>query len=794
MTQETSQRAIKKKSSDIPIIDVMPQPVNETTMRDILGMLKRRRKLLASVVSVGMIGTAVFLFLATPKFEAKGQLLIDNRASQVKNIKSIIETRASDISDVPNEVQLLMSRVLAGAVVDSLGLGADPEFNPTMSRSRVADGNKPVANGVAGTEKAADAGTPVAAPVAVNAAGTETSADAAKTVPVLMYGGARAKILDNFLKRLDVNAERRSRVVDVTFRSADPEKAAQIVNMLMKSYLNNQVRNQKETLEKATGRLDKIVSDLKLEVTKAEATIQNFRAKSRLIDVKRGTSVTGQQLEEYNSRLIQARAEEAAHSARLKQTMVLLKSDGSMNASPEVLRSALIQRLREKEAELERQRSDLTTRYGDRHPKIIKVQAEILDLRAKIQDEVNKIVESLSNEVAIAKAKSAALRSGLAKLETKAIDVNRMQGRFEELERDLISKRTQYQTFLVRLRETSALQAMVEPSARIVSFAEVPARPAFPRPGLTLALAGMFSALAAFMIVMIAEALRRTFETTNEAENILRVRPLGAMSKLTSLRKFLARPEDVFSGVTSFHLAQCIQSIRSTLYLANNSQHPKSVLVTSALPEEGKTTFALVYASFCALKGQRVIVLDCDFIQPKLHQHLSVTNDEGLANVLMDKNVLQRVIRTSPNGGFDFITSGQSAMGKPELLDAAAMQELLQTLSWDYDVIVVDTSPVLSVANAPVLARQVDSTVFVVQWRKTRRDLAKVAIQRLQSVGGAPVSGFVLSNVNPRLYEGPDNLFDSAAGDIDNEGFVRRMARRLGFGGGYAGVSSVSYR
>lgn len=749
----------------------MPQPVNETTMRDILGMLKRRRKLLASVVFVGMIGTAVFLSLVTPKFDAKGQLLIDNRANQVKNLNSIIETRASDISDVPNEVQLLMSRVLAGAVVDMMELGNDPEFNSTMTRSRVADGEKPIANGVAGTEKADDG---------------------AKSALTPMYGGARAKILDNFLKRLDVNAEKRSRVVDVTFRSADPEKAAQIVNTLMKSYLNSQIREQKETLEKATGRLDKIVNDLKLEVTNAEASLQNFRSRSRLIDVKRGTSVTGQQLEEYNSRLVQARAEEAAHSARLKQAMVLLKSDGSMNSSPEVLRSALIQRLRERETELQRQRSDLTTRYGARHPKIIKVQAEILDLRQKIKDEINKIVESLSNEVAIAKAKSAALKTGLAKLETKAIDVNKVQSQFDELERDLISKRTQYQTFLVRLHETSALQAMIEPSAQIVSFAEVPARPAFPRPGLTLALAGMFSALAAFMIVMVAEAMRRTFETTNEAENILGVRPLGAMLKMSSLQKFLARPEEVFSGVASFHLAQCIQSIRSTLYLANNSQNPKSVLVTSALPDEGKTTFALVYACFCALKGQRVIVLDCDFIQPKLHQHLSVSNDEGLANVLTDNKVLQRVIRTSPNGGFDFITSGQSAMGRPELLDAGAMQELLQTLSWDYDVIIVDTSPVLSVANAPVLAKQVDSTVFVVQWRKTRRDLAKVAVQRLQSVGGAPVSGFVLSNVNPRLYEGPDNLFDNAAGDIGNEGFYRRMARRLGFGGGYANVSSVS--
>ncbi len=819
MAQEIGKFAAKNKTLDVPVIDMMPEPVNEITIRDIMNMLRRRRKIMGAIFSLGVIGTAVFLLLVTPKYQAVGQLLMDNRASLVRNINSVIATPQSDLADVPNEVQILMSRVLAGVVVDKLGLAEDPEFNASLRSSLrdAIDGNGKQVSDQGGVNGALPAPAAQTKPAVVSAtemnAPTGPVADAkpgdklstqmvsadkapaehkevkADAAMALMHA-SRVKILDAFLKRLEVKAEKRSRVIEVAFESADSKKAAKVVNTLMESYLTNQVQYQKKTLTKATERLKKIVADLKVEVSHAEAAMQKYRESKRLIDVRRGTNIAGQQLAEFNSRLVQAQAEEAASSARLKQMLVLLKSDGSVNAAPEVLRSALIQRLREKETELLRERSDLVTRYGDRHPRMIKVQAELQNLRQKIKDEVSKIVEGLTNELAIARAKTKALREGLQKLETLALNSNDVQVQMDEFERDLASKRKQYETFQLRLRETSAQQEMIEPTARIVSFAEVSSKPSFPKKGPTIAIAMMFSALIAFVVVLVTEALRRTFETMSEAENVLGARPLGAMPKIGSVNSFLTRPEESFAGNSNLHMVQSVQSVRSTLYLVNDSQHPKSILMTSALPGEGKTELALIYASFCALKGQRVIVLDCDFINPRIHQHLSVANGEGLSDALTGSSSLPQVIRTFAEGGFDFISSGAAAVGKPELLDAAAMQELLQTLSWDYDVIIVDTSPVLSVANAPVLAKQMDSTVFVIQWRKSRRDLAKIAVERLQNVSGAAIGGFVLSDINPRRYEGADNLFDKVTSDDVRDGFFSRLARRFGLGGGLAGAAS----
>jgi uncharacterized protein involved in exopolysaccharide biosynthesis len=588
MEQNLSRGPGKGRGVDVPVIDVTTDAGTELTLRDVLGMLKRRRAMLATIFSVGMVGVAVFLFMVTPKFAAKGQLLIDNRASQVRNRKSVIATPASDISDVPNEIQMLQSRVLAATVIEQLEMRDDPEFNrgkrrigapqgelvepsqpdaATKSDPAAKPGQAPGADQLVMADQAVNADqmpTPVRSvkeegetppstePAKIGeSVETDPAANAGQTGPgmgaAVIQGaqdnGVPASVLDAFLKRLEASAQRRSRVIDVTFESTDPKKATLVVNTLLKTYLASQVRYQQQTLTKATHRLQKIVDQLQSEVTAAEIVVQQFRATTRLVESRGGMNITGQQLGELNSQLVQAQAEETAATARLNQMLSLLKSPGSMQSSSEILRSVLIQRLREKETELLRQRSELGSRYGPKHPSIIKVGNEIRDLRQKIEDESNKIVESLSNELAVARAKSAALKKALTRLETKAIDIGKDRNELSELERELETKRNQHQTFLVRLRETSAQQEMIEPTARIVSYAEVPSNPSFPKKAKTLALATMFLALLAMASAIAAEAMRRTVETTNEVEKALRLQPLGILPRLANINSLLQQPE-----------------------------------------------------------------------------------------------------------------------------------------------------------------------------------------------------------------------------------------------------------
>lgn len=835
--------------SAVPVIDVTAEPVGEVTLRDIVAILRRRIRLFLGVVIVMLAGVTVFLAVVTPKYQAKGQVLIhDTAAGRVRNINSVIATPVADVSDVPNAVKVLRSRVLAGTVVHSLALENDPEFNKKIANKKkdgvakdivgkdaqagqpekpqLTEANGAVeANGAAKRDGAAGAvgavdGAKMAGPATVagpagssDVTATEKTAvavaeasdskgpiDMAKSgnppakagaadterpaAPPFAPSQVQARIVDSFLDGLEVSSERRSRVVDVAFESNDPKKASKIVNELMETYLSSQVRYQKQALIKATQKLRKMVEEMRLEAVGAEDAVQAFRKKTRLVEGRGGENVTRQSLAELNSRLIQARAENAAVAARLNQMLTLLKSPGNMRSAPEILANPLIQRLRQTETDLLRQRSELTSRYGEKHPKMIKIHAEIRDLRQKIQDEMNKIVEGLSHEAAVARERVSTLEKELAELKNQAVDVDNIQVRLRELEQDAATKRTQHQTFLVRLRETSAQLEMIASTARIVSYAEVPTQPSFPNKAKTIALGAMLAGIIALVVVFVAEALRRTFETSAEVEALLGIRSLGVFPKVALPREMQGPSSQLRSNISNFQLGQSVRNVRSAIFLANRSRHPRSVLVTSPTYGEGKTTFVLSYASFCAANGQRVIVLDCDFGQPTLHKILGDgSNAEGIGDALLDEEALKRVIRTSSEMGFDYIPNGQLSVNRPELLDESSMKQLLDTLAWDYDVIMVDSSPVLAMTNAHILAKLVDSAVLLVRWRKTRRDQAKSAVRCLYGIG-ATIAGFVLTNVAPRGSESPDLLRQRRSGQsgahdvVENQDFLQRHFRR----------------
>lgn len=767
--------------TDRPIIDVTPEPVDDVNLSDILDRLRRRWRVVVAIVGTVVVVTAGFLYVVTPSYSAKGQLLIDNRANQVTNMNSVVVGPTSDITDVPNEVEILKSSILAGLVVESLGLDKDPEYNlvlraETMEKQpfwrRAQDAIQTSIKSFFASSKKEPA-----------AEDEKKQSKKDEFFEQVKVDQTRAHINEVFLKNLTVSSAQNTRVIDIEFDSKDPVKAAKVVNELMRLYLENQVQYQKRGMQKATERLGKIVAELKDEVVAAENAVQDYRSKSRLIEAK-GTSVTAQQLAELNSRLVQARAEEAAAAARLSQVSRLLKVPGSMAAAPDVLNSPTIQRLKERETDLQRELADLGTRYGAKHPKMIKITAELHGLRSKMTDEINKVVEGLSNEVAVARAKLAALKGGLGRLENDAIDINQQEIKLRELEREAQSKRELHQTFLIRYRETSARQEMIEPVARIVSYAEPPRRPSFPKPVKILAIATMLSGLIAVAAALVLEALRRNFETAEEVEKVTGARCLGVLPRTQKPMALLDGRQRLRLLNPYSRLNQAIQNIRSTLYLENESRHPKTLLVTSALPREGKTTFAAWYASFCASLGQKVILIDSDFERPKIHQLMEVSNEVGLANIFADDLELKSVIRTDAKTGISFITAGRTDVRGSQLIDSTKMQEILDTLSWDYDLIVIDSAPVLALTDAHIIAKLVDSTVFVLQWCRTRHDMAVAAARRLQSIDVTSIGGFVLSQVSPRRSAGIIGYAPYVGDDGAAETTVQRYLRRLGLRSG----------
>ena len=740
---------------DVQLLDDVPESTRDISLAEIFQTLRDGWRTMAFITIFVMGATVAYLLIVTPKYSAVGQLLIDSRSGQAAIRRTAAGTSRSDIADVPNEIRLLQSRVLAGKVVDELGLVDDPEFNRSLHvdslRSKtlwerfqafVDSGSLTALN--PGEEK--------------KRAEPEYDLDA-EQIEEVAAAKTRTRVINTFDKKLNVDAGKRTRVIDVTFETLDPEKSAKIVNTLMSAHLENQISYYKKSAQTATEQLKKIVEGIEADMQAAENKVQAYRAKARLIET-RGTSVTIQQLGELNSQLVRARAAESRASARLAQTSQLLKVPGSMSSSPEVLRSPLIQRLREKEVELGRQRSDLSSKYGEKHPRMIKVRAEIQDLRNKTAGEIKKIVEGITNEMRIAQAEVASLERDLIELESKAITINKSEIVLEKLRRDAESKRRLYAEFQIRLAQTIASQDLVEPNARIVSYADVETAPSSPKKTKIMVIAGFASILFSFATVLLGAALRRTFETADEVERTIKYRALSLIPLTPNLVEWCKAPEKRRSNESDIRLTQAIQNMRTGLYLASESRHPKTVLFTSALPREGKSTTAICYASFCASVGQKVLFIDCDLVRPSLHELMGVSNDSGIVDVVSGNADLESVIHKGASLGFDFITAGQRQGKNANNLDASAVEEILNTLAWDYDAIILDSSPVLAYTDTQVLAKLVDSTVLVLQWRKTKRDAVLQAVRRLEGIGNNSLAGFVLSMVHPRRCETPETIAD----------------------------------
>jgi len=269
-----------------------------------------------------------------------------------------------------------------------------------------------------------------------------------------------------------------------------------------------------EATRRATSWLNERISGLREKVETAESAVEAFRRKSGLLKGSEGTLVS-QEISELNTQLILARTSRAEAEARLTQVRQLIRSSGGATSAAEVLDSQLIQRLREQEAEVNRKVAELSEEYGERHPKMINARAELRDLRSKIESEVNKIVNGLANEVGVAKARETSLQRSVDRLKAQVAKSNSAAVQLRALQREANASRTLLETFLGRFKETSAQEDLdiQQPDARIISRADLPDQPSFPKKRLILALVVVGSTFLGVLLVFFVEALDQGFRS-----------------------------------------------------------------------------------------------------------------------------------------------------------------------------------------------------------------------------------------------------------------------------------------
>jgi succinoglycan biosynthesis transport protein ExoP len=707
-----------------------------------IGGILRRRWLLLSTTILGITAVAAgYAMTREPVYAATAKIMIGLPESPALELADLVRGLPVTTERIENEIQLLQSRSLARKVVAATGLDRNPDYNPALS----ADEN-------AGLIEQLTESLPTVQELT-------TQLGLAPYLPFLqkpsdglaVESDALRPVIDAFLEDLSVWPEGRSHVINVSFESPDPVTAADVANAVAQIYIEDRLEVKLETSRRASGWLEGRIQELRAAAERKEAAVESYRSQEGLA-AGEGGELTFERIAELNRELAVAKAAEVQAEARLANAEATLRTRGA-EAVPEVLSSPTIQELRAAEAVAAATRAELGRDLGPRHPRMIDVNAQLRSIRSQIAIATRRILDSLRNSAEVAASRTSRIEEEMARLEGQITDRNDSEGQLRVLEREAEAAQEVYRTFLMRANSSAQNESIATADGRLISAAEMPQAPVGPKRKLLLMLGFALACFTGLAATLGREMLDRRFRTTDQIRDRLNIPVLGVVPMLGSVIKTRRAPQDeVVDGPDSV-FGEAIRALRTSLGTIGDGPSPRTILVTSSVPGEGKTTLSLSTGRHSAISGIRTIVVDCDLRLPRVHEGLGMANGPGLIEFLRGAS-LSEVTRVDEQTGMHFISAGHWRRNAPELLRLPRMAELISLLQTRYDLVLLDTPPLLPVSDAAVIAGLADAVLLVVGWRNARPDTAQAAAERLRRTAGKARVAAVFNNVDVHKVAG----------------------------------------
>lgn len=702
-----------------PAIEASPRN-NENQLRSFLDFLSSRRLIIFGGATLVLALGVFFYFRQVPQFTAEAVVIMDEQRASIVNVDpEAPNVMGKDPAAIEDQIEIIMSRELARSVVDKLGLWEDPEFAPSAGGTPWYD----VGAWFAGDGE--DAGeTEAVSPDAVAEQQEET--------------------ISNFLGGIDADVRGKSNAITIMFTSPDPQKAATLANAVADAYAINQLTAKFDATKRATDWLTEQVNMLAAQLETAEDAVERYKAKTGLSG-EDGASSIDKQIAELNSQLTAARAARAEAQARYGQT------SRGRSAVPQVVNAPLISTLRAQEAEVSAKLAELSNKYQDRHPKVMQARSELRDLRSKIAEETSRIVGSMRAELEAAAATEQSIQARLDELEATANDKRQGIVGLRALEREADSIRNLYEAMLARLKSTQGTDEIQRPDARILSKAPVPDTPSSPRSislvfGALIPVALFFGVAVAFVV----DRLDNGYRTLKQVEESLGLAAIASVPEVERQGKGGTDPASYVVEKPLSGFAESIRSMQTALDISNIDKPPKVVLITSALPGEGKTTLAISLARLKSRGEGRVVLVDLDLRHPNvLKLSKNQAGASGIVEVLSGQVDLAGALISDTRSAVQILGVNQAAISPPDVLASNAIGKLIETLRGAFDYIVIDSAPTLPVNDTKLILKHVDSVVFAVRWEKTAREAVASAIRQLRDAG-AIIAGVALNRSDTR--------------------------------------------
>lgn len=682
-----------------------PERNERSLIADYLSIANRRKWLILGMVVAFAVAGLLFTLFTTPLYTASATLEIQRETSSVAEVKG--EDRPQTMGDAEfyeTQYGLLQSRSLAERVARSLRLGDDPaffeQFDVTPPEEWYEDGRAVQTNAIRQARWKAAGGL--------------------------------------LLEGIEVKPERLSRLVEVTFTSPDPQLSKRVVDAWSDNFIQTTLERRYSATSYARKFLEDRLQQLRTRIDQSERALVGYAANQNIVSIPGSTGAQGQTVGErslvaddlvnLNRELAQATADRVLAESRLSAGSNV--KEGLDNATSNTLRA--------RRAELRADYARLMEQFDADYPPAKALQAQIASIDAGLRTETGRVSGMLRQNYEAAVARETALSSRVEQLTGRVLDFRRRSIQYNILQREVDTNRQLYDALLQRYKEIGVAGGVGVNNISVVDGAEVPGRPSSPRLLFNLALALLAGLVAGAALALLLEQIDEGITDPINIERLLHQPLIGITPKLATSDP-VTELQDPKAALT-----EAYSTIVANLGFSTSHGVPKSLAVTSARPAEGKSSTSYALARSLARTNRRVLLIDADMRSPSVHHLLGLPLGQGLSNYLAGEDNVASLVHATDVEHLSVVTAGPQPPSTPELLSGDRLGQLLNGLGADFDHVILDLPPVMGLADAPLIASQVEGTLVVIAAHSTHKNVARLAIGRLQSAH-AHILGVVLS-------------------------------------------------
>jgi succinoglycan biosynthesis transport protein ExoP len=698
-------------------------------MHRALAFLRRRYLIIILISSLAMTACVVYLHITPPTYTARVQILFNNSRAEFLQKQSLLSDPIVDASllagQIATQLELIKSRTTAIRVINELKLADDPDLN-------------------------------VSGP-SLWSFGQSTS-HAPEYPEVDIPGQPSERLITAFENRLTATRVGSSNVIEVGFSSSIRTRAAEVANAAANAYIAGQLDVKVEVNHNAKSWLQAKLHDLSEQALAAERAVSAFKSQNNIISSD-GKPIDELQIADLNTRLATARVQtsEAAARANRYEVMLHAKSDGSsplgtLDAGPDSLTSPIISNLRLQYLDLGRRASEWAAKFGPDHQAVLLLRARMGELRSSIMEEVRRLAEASRSELEVSKQRQQQIEKQLNEVVSQSRSTSSAELTIRELESRAKESRTLFDSLLQHYM--GSLDNFPVSEARVIAPASPPQSQSKPKTVLVLAIGALGSLALGVGLGLLRDLMDRVFRTPAQIEGELELPCLSVVPRLGRPKpqpatasipaednsRLIASPpsaiHDVAVNMPSSRYAEALRSIKLAIDLSPGKATNQIIGITSALPNEGKTTIASSLAQLIGHTGKKIIIVDCDLRNPSLTACLAPKATTGIIEVVNGSRSLAETVWRDPKTGLVFLPAvrRKPLFHSSEVLSAEATRSLFNELRSAYDYVIVDLPPLTPLVDVRVTSPLIDFFILVVEWGRTKIGVAQHALHTAPNV------------------------------------------------------------